>query len=180
VFADSGKSIRLEAKLEAVGARVTVQGEPDGAQLFIDGIDRGHTPQSLELSAIEHRIEVRKEGWVAYTGTVTPAKGFDRTLQYRLVSEDRSLALAQTASTVYTQTGYQLRLVPAGTFSMGSERREQGRRPTKVCAALLSSARSTLVSPKSPTSSSGGSTLTTPRASSIDVRSISTINPLPR
>jgi len=131
VFADSGKSIRLEAKLEAVGARVTIQGEPDGAQLFIDGIDRGHTPQSLELSAIEHRIEVRKEGWVAYTGTVTPAKGFDRTLQYRLVSEDRSLALAQTASTVYTQTGYQLRLVPAGTFSMGSERREQGRRPNE-------------------------------------------------
>jgi formylglycine-generating enzyme required for sulfatase activity len=131
VFADTGKRISLDAKLEAVGARVTIQGEPDGAQLFIDGIDRGRTPQSLELSAIEHRIEVRKEGWAAYTGTVTPAKGLDRTLQYRLVSEDRSLALAQTASIVYTQTGYQLRLLPAGTFSMGSERREQGRRPNE-------------------------------------------------
>jgi formylglycine-generating enzyme required for sulfatase activity len=131
VFADAGKKISVDAKLEAVGARVTIQGEPDGAQLFIDGVDRGRTPQSLELSAIEHRIEVRKEGWVSYTGTVTPAKGLDRTLQYRLVSEDRSIALAQTASTVYTQTGYMLRLVPAGTFSMGSERREQGRRPNE-------------------------------------------------
>jgi formylglycine-generating enzyme required for sulfatase activity len=131
VFADSGKGIRLDAKLEAVGARVTVQGEPAGAQLFVDGTDRGRTPQSLELSAIEHRIEVRKEGWVTYTGTVTPAKGLDRTLQYRLVSEDRSIALAQTASAIYTQTGYLLRMVPAGTFSMGSERREQGRRPNE-------------------------------------------------
>jgi formylglycine-generating enzyme required for sulfatase activity len=131
VFADSGKGIRLDAKLEAVGARVTIQGEPDGAQLFVDGVDRGRTPQSLELSAIEHRIEVRKEGWVTYTGTVTPAKGLDRTLQYRLVSEDRSSALAQTASAIYTQTGYLLRMVPAGTFSMGSERREQGRRPNE-------------------------------------------------
>jgi formylglycine-generating enzyme required for sulfatase activity len=131
LFADSGKRIRLDAKLEAVGARVTVQGEPDGAQLFVDGADRGRTPQSLELSAVEHHIEVRKEGWVTYTGTVTPAKGLDRTLQYRLMSEDRSRALAQTASTVYTQTGYLLRLIPAGTFTMGSERREQGRRPNE-------------------------------------------------
>ncbi|MFL6601248.1 MAG: PEGA domain-containing protein [Steroidobacteraceae bacterium] len=131
VFAASGKAIRLDAKLEAVGARVTIQGDPDSAQLFIDGVDRGRTPQSLELSAIEHRIEVRKEGWIPYTGTVTPAKGLDRTLQYRLVSEDRSIALAQTASTIYTQTGYLLRLVPGGTFSMGSERREQGRRPNE-------------------------------------------------
>ena len=131
VFADAGKKISIVAKLETVGARVTIQGSPDGAQLFIDGVDRGRTPQSLELSAVEHRIEVRKEGWVTYTYTVTPSKGLDRTLQYRLTSAERSIALSQTASIVYTQTGYMLRLVPTGTFSMGSERREQGRRPNE-------------------------------------------------
>jgi formylglycine-generating enzyme required for sulfatase activity len=131
VFADAGKKIVLSARLEFVGARVTVQGTPDGAQLFIDGVEHGRTPQSLDLSATEHRIEVRKEGWVTYTGTVTPAQGLDRTVQYRLVSTDRSIALSQTASTLYTQTGYELRLVPVGTFSMGSERREQGRRPNE-------------------------------------------------
>jgi len=128
VFADAGKKVGVQAKLESVGARVTVQGEPNGAQLFIDGADRGLTPQSLELSATEHRIEVRKEGWLPYSGTVTPSKGLDRTIQYRLASADRSLALA---STVYAQTGYMLKLVPSGTFTMGSERREQGRRPNE-------------------------------------------------
>ncbi len=131
VFADAGRKISLDAKLEAVGARVTIQGEPDGAQVFIDGVESGRAPQSLDLSAIEHRIEVRKEGWVTYTSTVTPAKGLDRTVQYRLVPEDRSRALGQTAVTVYTQTGYMLRLVPVGTFFMGSDRREQGHRPNE-------------------------------------------------
>ncbi len=131
VFAEAGKKTSLEAKLEFAGARVTVQGDPDGAQLFIDGVESGRTPQSLELSAVEHRIEVRQQGWVTYTAAVTPAKGLDRTLQYRLIPDDRSRALAQTASTLYTQTGYLLRLVPPGTFKMGSERREQGRRPNE-------------------------------------------------
>jgi formylglycine-generating enzyme required for sulfatase activity len=127
MFADSDKKMAIVAKLEAVGARVTVEGEPNSAHLFVDGVDRGLTPQSLELSALEHRIEVRKQGWAPYTGTVTPSKGLDRTIQYRLKSED-SLALA---STIYAQTGYMLKLVPPGTFSMGSERREQGRRPNE-------------------------------------------------
>jgi formylglycine-generating enzyme required for sulfatase activity len=127
VFAEAGKKLAVAAKLEAVGARVTVEGEPSGAQLFIDGVDHGRTPQSLELSAIAHRIEVRKQGWVPFTGSVTPSKGLDRTIQYRLVSED-SLVLA---STMYTQTGYMLKLVPPGAFSMGSERREQGHRPNE-------------------------------------------------
>lgn len=131
IFATTGQKIRLDARLEPVGALVTIQGEPDGAQLFVDGVEQGRTPQSLELSAIEHRIEVRKEGWVTYTARVTPAKGLDRTLQYRLVSQDRSIALSQTAATLYTQTGYRLKLLPAGTFTMGSERREQGRRPNE-------------------------------------------------
>jgi len=127
VFADTGKKLGIVARLEAVGALVTVEGEPNGARLFIDGVDRGLTPQSLELSALEHRFEVRKQGWVPFTGTVTPSKGLDRTIQYRLKSED-SVVLA---STIYTQTGYMLKLVPPGAFSMGSERREQGRRPNE-------------------------------------------------
>lgn len=116
VFAQSGKQLALSARLESVGARVTVQGEPDDAQLMIDGVDRGRTPQALELSATAHRIEVRKEGWVTFVSTVTPTQGFDRTLHYRLTTAD--LAPGETASVLYTQTGYMLRLVPTGTVLM--------------------------------------------------------------
>jgi formylglycine-generating enzyme required for sulfatase activity len=131
VFAEPGKKIPLEAKLTPIIAGVTVKGTPDDAELFIDGKSRGKTPQSLQLSAIEHLIEVRKEGFVTYTGTVTPALGLERLVEFKLISADRGAALQESAPTATTKSGYVLRLVPLGTFMMGSERREQGRRPNE-------------------------------------------------
>jgi len=131
VFADPGRRIPIDARLAAALARVTVQGEPEDAELLVDGAARGRTPQSLSLSAVEHRIQVRKEGFVPFSDTLTPEKGLDRAVHYHLTSADRAAALMETASTVYTQTGYMLRLIPTGTFEMGSERREQGRRPNE-------------------------------------------------
>ncbi len=61
VFADAGKKVTLDAKLTPILAAVTVKGAPDDAELFIDGKSRGKTPQSLQLSAVEHLIEVRKD-----------------------------------------------------------------------------------------------------------------------
>jgi len=131
VFAEPGKKVSLDAKLTAIVAGVTVKGTPDDAELFIDGKSRGKTPQSIQLSAVEHLIEVRKEGFVTYTGTVTPALGLERLVEYKLISADRGAALQESAPTVTTKSGYVLRLVPLGTFMMGSERREQGRRPNE-------------------------------------------------
>jgi formylglycine-generating enzyme required for sulfatase activity len=132
VPAVAGKAVTLSARLSPVIARVTVQGEPTGANLFIDGVARGKTPQTLELSAVEHRIEVRQEGFVAFQGAVTPAKGLERTVEYRLTSSDPAQALLDSAPTIRTKDGYELRLIPAGSFLMGSDRREQGRRPNEI------------------------------------------------
>ena len=131
VFAAAGRRIDVTARLQAVLSAFTVQGEPSDAQLLIDGVDRGRTPRTLQLEALEHRIEVRKEGFLPYTASVTPAAGLERSLQYRLVSTDRAIALQESAPLVTTGTGYALRLIPVGTFSMGSDRREQGRRPNE-------------------------------------------------
>ena len=131
VFAEPGKKLALEAKLQPILAGVTVKGEPDGAELFIDGKSLGKTPQSLQLNAIEHLIEVRKEGFISFTGTVTPALGLERQVEYKLISSDRGQALQDSAPGIKTKSGYELRLVPGGTFMMGSERREQGRRPNE-------------------------------------------------
>jgi formylglycine-generating enzyme required for sulfatase activity len=131
VFADAGKKVTLDAKLQPIIAAVTVRGAPEEAELFVDGKSRGKTPQSLQLSAVEHLIEVRKEGFVSFTGTVTPALGLERLVEYKLISADRGKALAESAPVIKTKTGYELRLVPPGEFMMGSERREQGRRPNE-------------------------------------------------
>ncbi|MEJ1966341.1 MAG: PEGA domain-containing protein [Gammaproteobacteria bacterium] len=131
VFAEPGKKLSLDAKLQPILAGVDVRGEPADAELFIDGKSLGKTPQSLQLSAIEHLIEVRKEGFVSFTGTVTPALGLERLVEYKLISADRGQALQESAPVIKTKSGYELRLIPGGTFMMGSERREQGRRPNE-------------------------------------------------
>jgi hypothetical protein len=86
VFADAGRKLTLVAHLEPVLARVSVQGDPAHAELLIDGVARGQTPQSFSLPATEHRIEIRKEGFLPFKGTVTPEAGLDRTVQYHLTS----------------------------------------------------------------------------------------------
>jgi len=123
LYAPAGGQIALEARLESAGARVTVQGEPNDADLLVDGASRGRTPLALDLSGVEHRIEVRKAGWVPYLAIVTPAKGLDRTVQYHLVSVDLARSRAQRAATLYTGTGYLLQWIAVGSF-MG-ERDEQ-------------------------------------------------------
>jgi formylglycine-generating enzyme required for sulfatase activity len=131
VFAEPGRAIAVEARLQPILARVTIRGEPADAELLVDGAPRGNTPQSLDLITIEHRIEVRKAGFLPFTDTVTPATGLERSIHYHLTSADRGTALLESAPTVSTQSGYVLRLVPPGTFRMGSDRREQGRRPNE-------------------------------------------------
>ncbi len=131
LFADPGKKVTLDANLQPVVAAVTVKGVPQEAELFIDGKSQGKTPQTLQLSAVEHLIEVRKDGFVTFSGTVTPALGLERLVEYKLISSDRGRALQESAPTVTSKVGYTLRLVPGGTFMMGSERREQGRRPNE-------------------------------------------------
>ena len=85
VFAEPGRKLAVLARLEPILVRVSVRGEPADAELFVDGVPRGKAPQALELSATEHRIEVRKEGFQAFKATVAPAATLDRTVQYRLV-----------------------------------------------------------------------------------------------
>jgi len=131
VFASAGAALTAEARLTAQFARVQVRGEPADAELYIDGSARGSTPQTLELSAVEHRVEVKKAGYIAFQAIITPVPALERLVQYHLTPEDRGRALMESAPQIRAQSGYLLKLVPAGSFQMGSERREQGRRPNE-------------------------------------------------
>jgi hypothetical protein len=84
VFAESGRKLSVFGKLEPILVKVVVQGQPVDAEVVIDGVVKGKAPQSLELTAAGHKIEVRKQGFAPYRGTVTPEPGLERTVQYRL------------------------------------------------------------------------------------------------
>lgn len=104
---------------------------PSDAQIYIDGRSRGNGSMSFDLSSAPHRIEVKKEGYQSFSRTVTPRPGYPQTIQVRLFTDAEVMARS-SASTIATAGGHALRRVEPGGFTMGSSRREQGRRANEV------------------------------------------------
>ena len=123
----SGQSASLALRLEAILGEVTVRGQPEDAELFIDGVSRGPANQTVSLPAAPHRIEVRKAGLATHVATVTPKAGLPQLVEYRLTTVEQA-RMAQIPPVVTTGLGQELKLVRGGRFVMGSPRREPGRR----------------------------------------------------
>ncbi len=117
----------MSVELTPILGEVTVRGEPADAQLFVDGTSRGAANQTLQLPSTALKVEVRREGYLTYTTTVTPQPGVARVVEYRLLTPAQAQA-ARTPDVIATSLGGQLRLMPTGSYTMGSDRREAGRR----------------------------------------------------
>jgi len=130
--AASGERTVLDARLEPVYVSLTVRGEPADAEVLIDGVSRGRTPLTLDVLAGEHAIEVRKVPLASHESRITLAPGLARTIEYQLTAAGRPSSALAAGTQLGTRVGYVLRLVQPATFQVGSERREQGRRPNET------------------------------------------------
>jgi formylglycine-generating enzyme required for sulfatase activity len=133
VAADSGR--RVSVDLVAQFGVVDISSEPSGAEIWVDGENAGATPQQLTLSALPHRIELRREGYASASTQLTPRPGFQQAWSAALEQLD-PLTGSGYSATIETSVGQQLRLVLPGEFTMGSSRREQGRRTNEVLRAV--------------------------------------------
>jgi len=129
VEADSGR--RLALSLVAQIGVIDVVSEPAGAQILVDGVGAGTTPSQLSLTALPHELEIRLDGYAVEGQEVTPRPGFPQEWRVDLEQLD-SLTGSGYARTLQTSLGQELRLVLPGEFTMGSSRREQGRRTNEV------------------------------------------------
>jgi formylglycine-generating enzyme required for sulfatase activity len=123
----AGERQTLNVALTGVFGEVTVRAEPGDAQVFVDGKASGTVNQTLRLVATTHEIEIRKAGFVDYKTTVTPRAGLAQVIQTKLLTAEQT-RLAQTPAVIVTKASQQLKLMPIGRFTMGSPRREPGRR----------------------------------------------------
>jgi len=128
IFAESNRDLALSVMLRAVPVRLTVQGDPSDSEVVVEGILRGRTPLTLELPARRHTVELRKVGLKSERLDVDLSSAVERTVEYKLIPVGKAKDWKPPASAIRTQTGTLLRLVEGGSFVMGSERREQGRR----------------------------------------------------
>ena len=119
-------SINLKPKLGVINFEV----RPADANLILDGRSLGRVPPNLDLVAIEHQLEIRKQGYRPYRTRLTPRPGFPQEINITL--SKLSSSPGPPAGIIRARNGYELKLVQPGVFSMGSSRREQGRRSNET------------------------------------------------
>lgn len=129
VEADSGR--RLELGLVAQIGVVDLTSDPAGAQVWVDGAQTAVTPAQLRLTALPHDIEIRLEGYAVQAREITPRPGFPQAWNAELEALN-ALTGSGYARTIRTSLDQELRLVLPGAFTMGSSRREQGRRTNET------------------------------------------------
>jgi formylglycine-generating enzyme required for sulfatase activity len=126
-----GEKRSVDVQLKEQRVAVTVRGEPNDAELWIDGVARGASVQQIELTPLEHRIEVRKAGFDPFFTQLKPQAGFAQLIEYRLRTplETRT---DKFPPAIKSATGYTLNLMPPGTYQIGSARRDPGRRTNET------------------------------------------------
>lgn len=129
--ARSGDEQRLLVDLQAELTGISFNSTPSDAELYIDGKSRGLVGQTLNLSTRPHRIEIRREGYVPYSATITPRTGIEQNIEVALKTL-RQAKLESIKPFIKTATGQVLKLLRPGRFTMGASRREAGRRANET------------------------------------------------
>ena len=118
--------LALKPKLGVINFTV----DPPGAEILVDGKSKGPVPRQMRLLAIEHQIEIKKPGYQSYRTRITPRPGFPQ--EIRITLANPSSAPKSPATIIKAKNGYELKLVHPQGFTMGSSRREQGRRSNET------------------------------------------------
>lgn len=127
----SGRTRELDATLSPRTGEVTIAGAPDGATLYVDGESLGPANRTLQLVAVPHRIEVRKEGHETFAATVTPRPGLAQEIAVTMKTATQ-IREEKMPPVIRTSQDQELVLIRGGRFSMGASRREPGRRANET------------------------------------------------
>jgi formylglycine-generating enzyme required for sulfatase activity len=125
---EPGERQTLQLDLDVRQVSLIIEGEPAGAEVYSAERRLGQAPLETRLPARMARLELRKEGFSAQRLDVDLSAGVARRVDYRLVPQGRDPNWRPPESQVTLQQGPVLRLIEGGRFTMGSGRREQGRR----------------------------------------------------
>ncbi len=131
VSVESRAERRITVELRAILGDVRVSGEPVDAILYVDGASRGPANQTLSLPAAPHVFEVRRSGLEPFRATVTPQEGRTQVIEFALKSAGEA-RVAGLPGQQATSLGQPLVLVNGGRYTMGSPRREPGRRSNET------------------------------------------------
>ncbi|MCK7598493.1 PEGA domain-containing protein [Microbulbifer sp. CAU 1566] len=122
----------MHVELTAVFGQVSITSSPAEAQVFIDGKLVGTAGQTFTLPTRSHNITVRKAGYEDYTTTIVPSSKLKQSVRAVLLTGEQARWSNVAAEITHGAGGKMLLMRPNAKFTMGSSRREQGRRANEV------------------------------------------------
>ncbi|MBX3708104.1 MAG: PEGA domain-containing protein [Pseudomonadales bacterium] len=127
----SGDERTVTLALERLQGSLVIRAEPAEAELFVNGRPAGSANQTIALPTGRQTIEVRAPGYAGYSTVITPREGISQELRVRLLTLEDARMAALTPE-ITTRAGQRLTLLRPGPFTMGSSRREPGRRANET------------------------------------------------
>jgi formylglycine-generating enzyme required for sulfatase activity len=122
----------LNVELVPIIGRIRLTVAPPDAEVLVNGRRVGTGSQTLELTAREHQLTIRKAGFETLNQDIRPRADQDQSLDVRLLTLEQAY-WASRPPQIQTSTGATLKLFrPAATFTMGAARREPGRRANEA------------------------------------------------
>ena len=128
----AGEQREMNVSLGAVFGKVAVTSSPADAQVFIDGKLAGVSGQTFTLPTRSHDIVVRKSGYEDYRTTIVPSAKLEQSVRAVLLTGEQARWSNVPAEITHGAGGKMLLMRPNAQFTMGSSRREQGRRANEV------------------------------------------------
>ena len=120
----------LTVELVPIRGVVYLMVEPPDAKIFVNGQYWGSVRPELQLVAVEHNLEIKKEGYEPFRAKITPRPGFPKELKVALRKQVPDKVAPPPV--IRAGNGYVLNLIRPGSFTMGASRREQGRRANET------------------------------------------------
>lgn len=122
----------LDLTLKPIMGAINFLVQPADSELFVDGQSVGMVPPTLRLVAVEHELEIKKQGYQAYRTRITPRPRYPQEIRISLKSLSSTPASSAPQQVIKAKNGYELQLIEPQSFVMGSSRREQGRRSNET------------------------------------------------
>ena len=130
----SGDRKEVFLTLSPQKGRIYLFVSPEDATVLVNGKVHGTAPKHLDLVAVEHAIEIQKQGYVSFSTRMTPRPGFPQQLKVAL--KKSAPTESRKPESIQTLDGYRLQLIRPATYTMGSSRREQGRRSNETLRTI--------------------------------------------
>ena len=127
----SGQHEQLAIELTPLVGTVRFRSQPTGAEVFIDGESRGRTDLILELEERIYRVEIRLDGFLPFSTTITP-RGQTVGEVNAVLESVAEAAAARRPPVITSPQGVELRLIDGGRFTAGASRRVPGRRANET------------------------------------------------